>query len=79
MVINLFTPEGLISSVYDENVLDTSENEYNNILNSLAGSIDKSFEEVFYDNYPQYKNNRLWSYMLSAFLEFDTGGDISEL
>ena len=66
-------------SVYDENVLDTSENEYNNILNSLAGSIDKSFEEVFYDNYPQYKNNRLWSYMLSAFLEFDTGGDISEL
>ena len=66
-------------SVYDENVLDTSENAYNNILNSLAGSIDKSFEEVFYDNYPQYKNNRLWSYMLSAFLEFDTGGDISEL
>lgn len=66
-------------SEYSDNELTTAEEEYDNILGSLNGDISKSVEEVFYNEYPQYQNDRLWTYMLSAYLEFDTGGDIGEL
>ncbi len=61
-----------------------AEKEYKNYENALekvqsSGSINKSFQEVFNSLYPDKANDPLWLYMLSAYLEFDTGSDISEL
>ncbi len=66
-------------SEYIPKKLDAAEDKYNDILENLAGNRDQSFADIFYKKYPQYKNQRLWTYMLSAFLEFDTGGDIYKL
>ncbi|MEO0876175.1 MAG: NAD(P)/FAD-dependent oxidoreductase, partial [Bacteroidota bacterium] len=49
------------------------------ILANFSGSVNQSFAEAFYAQYPQYENDRLWTYFLSTYLEFDTGGDIAEL
>jgi len=64
---------------YSDSVLDKAENEYNKILENLGGDQNQSFETIFYQKYPHYQSNRLWTYQLSAYLEFDTGADISEL
>lgn len=64
---------------YSDKELNRAELKYNKLLRSLGGSKTQSFEEVFYQNYPEYTNNRLWTYMLSSDLEFDTGGDLQEL
>jgi monoamine oxidase len=58
-----------------------AESSYNSIVHKLSnsGNINESFGQLFYSNHPQFKNNLLWTYMLSAFLEFDTGGDIYSL
>lgn len=64
---------------YDEDKADDAEKEYNKILKKIKGSKDRSFADVFYQEHPEYKNDDLWTYMLSAYLEFDTGGDISRL
>lgn len=52
-----------------------AEKEFNKILSSLykKGSSDKSFETVFYEHHPDVRNNRLWKFMLSAFITFDLG------
>ena len=64
---------------YSDSELRNAEREYNTILRNIDGSLKESFGEIFYKNYPQYKDNQLWTYMLSAYLEFDTGGDIYKL
>ncbi|MFK8160836.1 MAG: flavin monoamine oxidase family protein [Lewinella sp.] len=66
-------------STYSDDELDNTENEYERILSSLDGEVNLSFQDAFYLQYPQYRDNRLWTYLLSAYLEFDTGSDISEL
>ena len=66
-------------SEYSPKTLENEEKKYNTILNGLRGNKNLSFAKVFYKEYPQYRNQRLWTYMLSAFLEFDTGGDIYRL
>lgn len=66
-------------NAYPDQQLTKAERQFNQILNSFDGNQKNSFADVFYNDYPQYKNDRLWTYMLSAFLEFDTGGDIKEL
>ena len=74
--IRIFDIDG---SEYPPEKLDEAEDKYNDILENFAGHRDRSFADIFYKKYPQYKNQRLWTYMLSAFLEFDTGGDIYKL
>lgn len=74
--ITIFDIDG---SEYLDSELDSAEDEFNDIFESLNGEVNKSLQEVFYNQYPQYQNDRLWTYMLSAFLEFDKGGDINEL
>lgn len=64
---------------YTDAVLEKAEQKYYEILNNLKGSKKKSFKEAFYNSYPEYQNDHLWNYMLSAYLEFDTGGDINKL
>ena len=74
--IRVFDIDG---SEYTPKKLDAAEDKYNDILENFTGHRDRSFADIFYKKYPQYKNQRLWTYMLSAFLEFDTGGDIYKL
>lgn len=66
---------------YTDSVLTNTENQFNNAVNAVenAGNINQSFQTVFNSLYPTQANNRLWKYMLSAYLEFNTAGDISKL
>lgn len=66
---------------YADRKLDINEREFNaaRAAVSRAGRHDQSFETVFNALNKGRINDRLWRYMLSAHLEFDTGGDISNL
>jgi monoamine oxidase len=66
---------------YSDNDLTNAENQFENALDAVvnAGNQTQSFQTVFNSLYPTQGTNRLWKYMLSAFLEFSIGGDISEL
>ncbi len=66
-------------SEYSSTILSTAENQYNRKIFRINGAEDQSFGDAFYSKYPQYQNDRLWTYMLSAYLEFDTGGDLFKL
>lgn len=68
-------------TAYSDTVLTSTENQFENALNAIrnAGTQTQSFQTVFNSLYPTQANNRLWKYMLSAYLEFNTGGDISKL
>lgn len=66
-------------SQYTEKQLNNAENRFNREIYHLNGQKNQSFAESFYNTFPNRHNNRLWTYMLSAFLEFDTGGDINQL
>ena len=74
--IELFDIDG---TEYSDSKIDEAESAYEDIIDSFSGTLNQSFEEVFFANNPQYQNDRLWKYQLSAFLEFDKGGDISNL
>ena len=66
---------------YNTNLLDTEYDLFEAALTAVrkAGSENQSFEAIFNSLYPEKGKERLWKYMLSAYLEFDTGGDISNL
>ena len=66
---------------YADKLISQSESQFETALRAVqrAGTQTKSFEQVFNSLYPTQANDRLWKYMLSSFLEFDTGGDISSL
>ncbi len=66
---------------YADTLITDSETQFDAALNAVtdAGNKTQSFQTVFNTLYPAQANNRLWKYMLSAFLEFNTGGDISKL
>jgi monoamine oxidase len=67
--------------LYSDRFVEDMENEYDKALKAVlnAGVKDKSFETVFNNLYPNRLNMRIWKYLLSAYLEFDTGADISQL
>ena len=64
---------------YADITLENIEKTYYQNLKKLEGSQNKSFGEIFFKQYPENINNPLWLYMLSAYLEFDTGADINKL
>jgi hypothetical protein len=66
---------------YSVTFLDSQYTQFENALKAVrsAGTKRQSFQTIFNSLYPTQANNRLWKYMLSAYLEFDTGGDISKL
>ena len=68
-------------AAYSDSFLTNAENQFNNALNAVrnAGTQIESFQTVFNSLYPTQANSKLWKYMLSAYLEFNTGGDISKL
>jgi monoamine oxidase len=59
---------------------DKAETELDTILNSLmkSGNINQSFETVFNSLYPAKANDRLWKFLLSTYVTFDTG-DLNKL
>jgi len=44
-----------------------------------TGTNDQSFETVYHSLYADKKDDRLWKFMVSSYLEFDLGGDVSQL
>lgn len=76
--VEIFDSKG---NPYTENYIDTLVTNYKNAQEEVIkhGDKNKSFEEVFNSLYPKKLENPFWKYMLSADLEFDLGGDISEI
>lgn len=54
---------------------DNAETELYSILNSLmnSGNANQSFETIFNGLYPAKVNDRLWQFLLSTYVTFDTG------
>jgi hypothetical protein len=67
--------------LYADEVFDQYEEKYFDHIGKVQeiGAIDRAFGTVFYEKYPEAIGDRFWTYMLSSYLEFDTGGDISKL
>lgn len=59
---------------------DNAEEELHTILDTLKskGSATKSFQTVFNELYPAKANDRLWQFLLSTYVTFDTG-DLDKL
>ncbi|MCI4669171.1 MAG: FAD-dependent oxidoreductase [Bacteroidia bacterium] len=64
---------------YPDEKLEQEENALHEILENFKGDKGKSFGEVIYQEYPHLRQDRLWTFMLSAYLEFDEGSDIFKL
>jgi monoamine oxidase len=62
------------------NTYNTAETELYNILDTMmnSGSADQSFETVFNSLYPSHTTDRLWKFLLSTYVTFDTG-DLNNL
>lgn len=61
-------------------IYDNAETELFAILNSLmkSGKSDQSFESIFYTLHPTRVNDRLWKFLRSTYVTFDTG-DLDKL
>ena len=68
-------------TAYSDTFLDSQYTQFEIALKAVRrlGTKKQSFQTIFNSLYPSQANTRLWKYMLSAYLEFDTGGDISKL
>lgn len=68
-------------TAYSDAFLEAQYDLFEASLNNVRanGNISQSFETIFNALNPTLTNNRLWKYMLSAYLEFNTGADISNL
>jgi monoamine oxidase len=62
-------------SLRSSGIFDATEEAYYQILDTLMnhGTASKSFETVFFEQYPQYANDRLWRFFLSTYMTFDRG------
>lgn len=61
-------------------VYETAETDLYNILDSMMnnGNTNQSFETVFNTLYPTHSTDRLWKFLLSTYVTFDTG-DLNNL
>lgn len=68
-------------SVYKDRKAEEAYQHLVQIMEELPdqGRNDQSFGQVFSAEYPQLNKERFWKYQLSAYLEFSTGADISNL
>ncbi len=66
---------------YSDAAFNTGESNYEAALAAIQSNASRSesFLNAFNRLYPNQIDNRLWKYLLSSYLEFNTGGDISEL
>lgn len=66
--------------VIDSDRLSDTIDAYDQVVQTLQtkGNKNASFEAVFDTHYPQYVGDRLWRFLLSTFMTFDTG-DLDKL
>ncbi len=66
---------------YSDGFVTHQEKMFNEALEKIsnAGQIGSSFKDIFENLYPEKTQDLFWKYMLSAYLEFDTASDISNL
>ncbi len=71
----------LTGKAYSDQTLLETEALFEEVLAEVekSGKLDESFADVFNRLFPDRLNDRLWQYLLSAYLEFDTGSDIKYL
>lgn len=57
-----------------------AEDDFYNILETLMkkGSVNQTFEQIYQANYPQLQSDRLYQFLVSSYLTFDTG-DLDKL
>lgn len=86
--INTFLTDDNSLEIYDKKGekydIQKSDRKYYDYLSALGkvedeSNAEESFEQIFRIEYPQKLEEDLWKYMLSAYLEFDVGADISKL
>ena len=67
-------------NVRNPNLYDAAEEELEEILATLNqnGALGESFQTVFAELYPDKAQNRLWKFLLSTYITFDTG-DLDKL
>jgi monoamine oxidase len=60
---------------YTEKEIEKAEEQLNKLIKNLMkkGSSKESFESVFVKKYPQFSKNRLFDFLLSTNITFDTG------
>ena len=77
---NSFISYDLGGTLRSDTLYSQAENELYSILNTLknSGSANQSFETVFNNLYPAKVNDRLWKFLLSTYVTFDTG-DLNNL
>jgi len=68
-------------SVYSDEDYDTQDEAFEEAVGKVhrAGMNSQSFETVYHSLYADKADDRLWKFMVSSYLEFDLGGDISKL
>jgi monoamine oxidase len=68
-------------NMYTDNDLTNAENDFEDALEDVinSGSDNQDFETVFNSLFPTQASDKLWKFMLSAYLEFSIGGDISKM
>lgn len=66
---------------YSDKDISRAEKDFNDALEDVEenGDANQSFQAIFEQRFPDRVGDPLWTYMLSAFLEFDSGGDVSRL
>lgn len=66
-------------ALYPDHVIKAAESRLGELLDDLGGKKKDSFATALYRHHPELKGDPLWNYLLSAYVEFDIGGDITEL
>ena len=76
--IKIYDTDG---SLYTDGGIDTADATYDSYLSQITaqGDVNKSFEEVLLEINSNALNDRLIKYQLSAYTEFDSGADITDL
>ena len=76
--VKVYSADGVL---YADSTLSDTEREFNKAVEEVMenGAAARSFQEVFEERFPDKVGDALWTYMLSAYLEFDTGADAGRL
>ncbi len=66
---------------YADGYYDTQDAAFEDAIRAIDnnGARDQSFETVYNSLYGAKIDDRFWKFMLSSYIEFDTGGDVSNL
>ncbi|MBL4652528.1 MAG: FAD-dependent oxidoreductase [Flavobacteriales bacterium] len=68
-------------TAYSDSYYAQQDSDFEDAIKAIenGGTQNQSFETVYSSLYSDKVNNAFWKFMLSSYIEFDTGGDISKL